>query len=227
MHLPTKLLPLSLLFLLRLAAAQDQGNDPSVQEDLSFGQNRHNVWGEDHRSITGFGLAGEDGHHPDVLSDRIIMTPPWPGNRRASLWADHPEHDGEWSVTMEFRSTGPPYASGNMQVWYVKDKSEIKTASVYTVGKFDGLAIVIDNFGGSGGAVRGFLNDDSKSYKDHHHVDTLSFAHCEFLYRNTGNFVNIEVKQTKAHLEVITDGKECFKTSKVRIEEDKGNGLTV
>jgi mannose-binding lectin 1 len=201
-------------------AAESHPDDPAkfdhnVQEDISFGQHNQKVWGEDHRTITGFALSGDDGHHPDVLSDRIVMTPPWPGNKRASLWADSPEQDAEWAVTMEFRSMGGPQASANMQVWYVKDKKEIGTSSVYTVGKFDGLVIVVDNYGNQGGAIRGFLNDDTKSYKDHHHVDTLSFGHCQFAYRNTGDYVHLEVKQSKDLLEVLANGKMCFKSTKV------------
>jgi lectin, mannose-binding 1 len=216
MHAWVRLLSLGLLAPSVLANSQ-QYADSSVQDDFSFGQKNKQVWGEDHRSVTGFTLAGDDGHTPDVLSDRIIMTPPWPGNRRASMWADHPESDAEWAITMEFRCVGPPYGSGNMQIWYVKDKKDIGTSSVYTVGKFDGLAVVIDNYGGSGGAIRGFLNDDKQSYKDHHHVDTLSFAHCMHPYRNTGLFVNLEVKQTKDYLVVSIDDKECFKTNKVSL----------
>lgn len=36
-----------------------------------------------------------------------------------------------------------------MQFWYTKDgRASVDTASIYTVGKFDGLALVIDTYGG-------------------------------------------------------------------------------
>jgi mannose-binding lectin 1 len=55
----------------------------------------------------------------------------------------------EWTVDFEFRANGEERASGNLQLWYVKDgASTVGTASIYTVGKFDGLAIVIDTHSG-------------------------------------------------------------------------------
>jgi mannose-binding lectin 1 len=185
-----------------------------IQEDLSFGAHG-SVWTDDHREVTGFNLGGEAGHVPELLSDRIVMTPPWPGNKRASMWADHPEPNEEWIVQLTFRATGPEHASGNMNIWYVHDKNDVGTASIYTVGKFDGLAIIIDQYGGKGGSIRGFLNDGSKSYKDHHHVDSLPFGHCDFAYRNTGRFVDIDVKHSRNNFEVTVDGKSCFTTHKV------------
>jgi mannose-binding lectin 1 len=59
------------------------------------------------------------------------------------------------------------------------------------------------------------LNDGSKSYKDHHHVDSLPFGHCDFAYRNTGRFVDIDVKHSRNNFEVTVDGKSCFTTHKV------------
>jgi lectin, mannose-binding 1 len=201
----------SLLALVSLASGV---HGDVVQEDLSFGAHG-TVWTEDHRSVTGFNLGGEAGYHPEVLSDRIIMTPPWPGNKRASLWADHPEPNEEWIVHCTFRATGPDYASGNMNIWYVHDKTQVETSSIYTVGKFDGLAIIIDQYGGTGGSIRAFMNDGSKSYKDHHHVDSLSFGHCDFAYRNTGRFIDLEVRQSPSKFEIAIDGKVCMSTHKV------------
>ena len=186
-----------------------------IQEDLSFGAHG-SVWTDDHRSVTGFNLGGEAGHVPELLSDRIIMTPPWPGSKRASMWADHPEPNEEWIVQLTFRATGPDHASGNMNIWYVHNKEEVGTASIYTVGKFDGLAVIIDQYGGKGGSIRGFLNDGTKSFKDHHSVDSLPFGHCDFAYRNLGRFIDLEVKQSPSQFEVMVDGKSCFKTHKVK-----------
>ena len=37
-----------------------------------------------------------------------------------------------------------------MQIWYARDgQSEVGTSSIYTVGKFDGLVLVIDQYAGS------------------------------------------------------------------------------
>lgn len=144
------------------------------------------------------------------------MTPPWPGNKRSSLWADHPEPNDDWLIQLTFKATGLEHAGGNLNIWHVKDKSQVGTGSIYTVGKFEGLAIIVDQYGGKG-SVRGFLNDGTTSYKDHHNVDILPFGHCDFAYRNTGKFLALEVRQSPKDFEVIVEGKTCFKTHKVSI----------
>jgi mannose-binding lectin 1 len=207
----------SLIALLAYATASQAQSSGRVQDDLSFGQSG-TVWTDDHREVTGFNLGGEAGWQPELLSDRIVMTPPWPGNKRASMWADHPEPNDDWLIQLNFRATGLEHAGGNLNIWHVKDKNQIGTASIKTVGKFEGLAIVIDQYGGNGvGSVRGFLNDGSISYKDHHNVDILPFGHCDFAYRNTGKFLMLEVRQSQKDFEVIVEGKSCFKTHKVCI----------
>ena len=55
----------------------------------------------------------------------------------------------EWSVEFEFRATGPERGSGNIQLWYTKDgPTGHPTSSIYTVGHFDGVVLVIDSYGG-------------------------------------------------------------------------------
>ena len=55
----------------------------------------------------------------------------------------------EWTVDFEFRAGGPEHGGGNLQLWYTRDgQVEVGTSSVYTVGKFDGLALIIDMHGG-------------------------------------------------------------------------------
>jgi mannose-binding lectin 1 len=50
-------------------------------------------------------------------------------------------------VDVDFRATGPERGGGNLQLWYVKDGEQtVGTKSIYTVGKFDGLALVIDQY---------------------------------------------------------------------------------
>lgn len=55
----------------------------------------------------------------------------------------------EWSAEFQFRASGPERAGGILQLWYTKDgQSRIGTSSIYTVGQFDGFALVIDTHGG-------------------------------------------------------------------------------
>ena len=151
-----------------------------VLQDQSFGQGDE-IWSEDHRHITGWRLSGENGYSPDILSDRIILTPPHPGSRRAAMWAEHPQQEENWSAEFEFRATGPERGSGNLQIWYAKEgHNEVGLASIYTVGKFDGLAITISRYGGHGGSIRGFLNDGTTSMKDHHDVDRVRSGHQQY-----------------------------------------------
>jgi len=186
-----------------------------VLQDQSFGQ-ADEIWSEDHHHVTGWRLSGENEYSPDILSDRIILTPPHPGNRRAAMWAEHPQQEENWSAEFEFRATGPERGSGNLQIWYAKEgHNEVGLASIYTVGKFDGLAITISRHGGHGGSIRGFLNDGTTSMKDHHDVDRLTFGHCDFSYRNLGRFTHIAMKQTSTSFEVTVDHRLCFETSKV------------
>jgi lectin, mannose-binding 1 len=66
------------------------------------------------------------------------------------VWADRTLDFNAWTVDLEFRTTGPERGSGNIQLWIAqKGKEEVGTASVYTVGKFDGLVIVIDQYASS------------------------------------------------------------------------------
>ena len=55
----------------------------------------------------------------------------------------------EWSAQLEFRATGPERGGGNLQLWYAKDgRMNIRASSIYTVGTFDGIVLVIDPYGG-------------------------------------------------------------------------------
>jgi lectin, mannose-binding 1 len=186
-----------------------------IEEDISFGQ-RGNIWTSDHNQVVGYKLTGDNGHSPTVLSDRVILTTMHVGNVRASMWSDNTQRDDEWTASWEFRVTGPEHGTGNLQLWYVKDKQDVGTASIHSVGKFDGLAIAVDQTGGKGGSIRAYLNDHSTSYKDHHDVEMLSFGHCDFPYRNLGRWLYMEIRQTRKSFEVDIDHTTCFKTSKVR-----------
>lgn len=55
----------------------------------------------------------------------------------------------EWSAEFQFRASGPERAGGILQLWYTKDgRARIGTSSIYTVGQFDGFALVVDTHGG-------------------------------------------------------------------------------
>ena len=87
---------------------------------------------------------------PEILSNKVILTPPAPGNQRGGVWAEKPIAHSEWTVDIDFRATGQERGGGNLQVWYVRNGQEdVGTSSIYTAGKFDGLAIVIDQYAGS------------------------------------------------------------------------------
>ena len=63
-----------------------------------------------------------------------------------------------------------------------------------------------------GGSIRGFLNDGSTDYKNHHHIDALSFGHCDYSYRNLGRPSRIQLKQDAVGFEVSVDDQRCFRS---------------
>ncbi|EDN09353.1 predicted protein [Histoplasma mississippiense (nom. inval.)] len=172
----------------------------SIVEKASFGHN--GKISADKHIIPGWQLSGT-GHTPHKLSDRVILTPPYTGNKRGSLWSEQPFDGSEWIVDFDFRSNGAERGGGNLQLWYVKDGlSKISTASVYTAGRFDGFVLVIDVPNGRGGSVRGFLNDGTTDYNSAN-VDGLAFGHCDYSYRNLGRLSHIQIKQTTSTFEVF------------------------
>lgn len=68
-----------------------------------------------------------------------------------------------------------------------------------------------------GGFVRGFLNDGTKEYKNHHAVDSLAFGHCQYSYRNLGRPSRLEITQSPKNFKVTLDGKLCFESSKISL----------
>ncbi|KAF2835695.1 putative lectin family integral membrane protein [Patellaria atrata CBS 101060] len=188
-----------------------------VIDSISFGH-KHQI-SPNGRAIPGWTLAGE-GHHPEIMSDRVVLTPPVVGGKRGALWTDVALNHEEWDVLFEFRATGPERGSGNLQVWLVSDadrQSSVGMKSIYTIGKFDGLALVIDQYAWRGGTIRGFLNDGTVSYRDHHNVDNMAFGNCDYAYRNLGRFSRLQIKQTNNMFQVAIDDKLCFKSDKIKI----------
>lgn len=187
-----------------------------VIDNLSFGQKDGEPISPNLRAIPHFHIKG-DGWDPEILSDRVMLTPPWPGNRRGALWSEDPlHHVGDWSAELHFRASGMERGGGNLQLWYTREsqKNDVP-ASLYTAPKFDGLVLVVDQYEGRGGSVRGFLNDGNVDIKAHPDPDTLSFGQCNYAYRNLGRFSVISLKQANGVFEVKVDGNPCFSTEKV------------
>ncbi|KAJ5121509.1 uncharacterized protein N7515_009470 [Penicillium bovifimosum] len=200
------------------------GLTAQVIESSSFGTGQTISQSRD--SIPGWTLGGE-GHEPIVLSDKVILTPPYPGNTRGSAWAQSPVSQSEWSAEFQFRASGPERGGGILQLWYTKEgQSRIGTSSIYTVGPFDGFALVIDTHGGRGGSVRGFLNDGTTDYKSHNSPDTLAFGHCDYSYRNLGRPSVVKLKHTSSVFKVTIDDKLCFSTDKVVLPAGNTFGIT-
>ncbi|TQS37611.1 hypothetical protein Golomagni_01909 [Golovinomyces magnicellulatus] len=199
-------------------------NAAQLVDELSLGQN--DKIQSENGAIAHFHLIGLP-EPPEVLSNKIILTPPAPGNSRGALWSDKNLSNTHWNVDLNIRATGPERAGGNIQIWYVKNgRHEVGTSSIYTVGKFDGLALAIDQYAGSGGSIRGFLNDGSVIYKSHHNVDSLVFGHCKYSYRNLGRPSQISISHTIGGLRVMVDGKACFSSDKIKLPPGYSLGIT-
>lgn len=128
---------------------------------------------------------------------------------------------------MDFRASGPDRAGGNLNIWFVRrGREEVGTNSVYTAGKFDGLALVIDTHGGAGGMIRGFLNDGTVDYVSQPNVDKLAFGQCNYFYRNLGRPSQLKLRQTVSSFKVEIDGHLCFETDKVSLPAGYHFGIT-
>jgi mannose-binding lectin 1 len=164
---------------------------------------------------------------PELLSDKIILTPVAPGNQRGAVWSDQTLQNQEWIADVEFRANGPERGGGNLNIWLVRDGAHlVGSDSVYTSGRFEGLALVIDQHSGSGGMLRGFLNDGSTDYRSHHNVDNLAFGHCTFSYRNLGRPTQIKLRHTENKFSVEVAGRPCFESDKIRIPSGYNFGIT-
>lgn len=197
----------------------------SLARELSFGQTA--PLSDNGANIPGFHVLGE-GHDPTLMSDRVILTPPHPGNKRGALWADKKNTASEWSVELEFRVNGQERAGGNLQLWYAANgKGMVSLSSIYTVRKFEGLAVVIDTYGGTSGSIRGFLNDDTKDHLNDPNVDARAFGHCKYAYRNLGRLSKLTVKYGSATgLQVLIDDRPCFNSDKISLPPGYYFGIT-
>jgi mannose-binding lectin 1 len=123
--------------------------------------------------------------------------------------------------------SGPERGGGNMQIWLVKDGShDVGSSSIYTVGRWEGLALTIDGSNGYGGMVRGFLNDGTTDYKTVQNVEHLSFGHCSFNYRNLGRPSQIKLRYSSSGLKVEVDGSNCFESDRVTLPQGYQLGVS-
>lgn len=176
--------------------------------------------------MPGFSIQGTP-NAPEILSNRIILTPPAPGNTRGAVWADQPNQYRQWVADVDFRANGPERGGGNLNIWLAKrGDQDVTSSSIYTVGRFDGLALVIDQHGGSGGMIRGFLNDGTIDYRTHHSVDSLAFAHCNYAYRNLGRPSRLKLRQTSQTFKVEIDDRLCFESDQITIPPGNQFGIT-
>ncbi|EME42026.1 hypothetical protein DOTSEDRAFT_174816 [Dothistroma septosporum NZE10] len=191
-------------------------------DSLTFGKN--GVISPSGSGIPGW-QASSVNHQVQMLSDRVILTPPVPGNAKGSLWADTAASTGDWSASLDFRASGQETGSGNLQVWYAGYKEAIGTNSIYNVGNFDGLVIVVDQYGNTGGKVRGFLNDGTQDFNRHPNVESLAFGQCDYHYRNLGRLSKLTIRNNNG-LTVLLDGQECFSSNKVSLPSGYFFGIT-
>lgn len=181
---------------------------------------------EDRSKIPGFATSGLK-TQPQILSNKVILTPVSPGNQRGAIWAEKNLHETEWVADVDLRANGPERGGGNLNIWLTKEgEQQVGTSSIYTVGKFEGLALVVDAHGGSGGMLRAFLNDGSIDYSTRTSVDELAFGHCLYSYRNLGRPSQVKLRQSRNNFKVEIDGRLCFESDKVSLPSGYTFGVT-
>ncbi|KAF5521365.1 Protein EMP47 [Colletotrichum aenigma] len=215
--------PLSstLAFLLGASLTQAQ----YLINELSFGYTG-SISPNNDGHVPNFVLQGQP-NQPEILSNKIILTPVAPGNQRGSIWSTQKVMHSNWIADIDFRANGGERAGGNLNIWLTSGGSnDVGMSSAYTAGRFDGLVLVVDGHGGTGGMVRGFLNDRSTDYKAQSDISGLAFGHCQYHYRNLGRPSQIKLRQTSSVFKVEIDGRLCFETDKVKIPPGYSFGIT-
>ncbi|GJC90231.1 protein EMP47 [Colletotrichum liriopes] len=203
--------PLSstLAFLLGASLTQAQ----YLINELSFGYTG-SISPNNDGHVPNFVLQGQP-NQPEILSNKVILTPVAPGNQRGSIWSTQKVMHSNFIADIDFRANGPERAGGNLNIWLTNGGSaDVGMSSAYTAPRFDGLVLVIDGHGGTGGMVRGFLNDRSTDYKAQSDISALAFGHCQYHYRNLGRPSQIKLRQTDRVFKVEIDGRLCFETDK-------------
>ncbi|KAK8136631.1 lectin family integral membrane protein [Apiospora sp. TS-2023a] len=210
---------------LAAAAGSAEAAQNFLVDNLSFGYSgRINPQGQ--QSVPGFSLQGQP-NTPEILSNKVILTQPSPGNARGAVWGDNPNQYNQWVADVDFRANGPERGSGNFNIWLVRQGAQaVGSASIYTVNRFEGLALVVDRYGGGAGMIRGFLNDGTTDYRTQPSVDSLAFGHCDYSYRNLGRPSQIKLRQEHNSFKVEIDGRLCFETDKVSLPSGYNFGIT-
>jgi len=208
--------PLSWFLFASAASAQQ------IVDNLSFGHGSQ--ISPNGRALPGWHASGSN-HHIQILSDRVILTPPVPGYARGALWSDSTAQSSDWTADLEFRASGPETGTGSLQIWYTKDKEAVAQNGIYTVGNFDGLVLVLDQYGGTGGKLRGFLNDGTKNFHLTSDLESLAFGHCDYSYRNLGRPSKIRLTHHNG-LTVSVDDRECFRTDHISLPSGYYFGIT-
>ncbi|VUC20387.1 unnamed protein product [Clonostachys rosea] len=213
----------SLLALLAASAVEAQ---QFLINELSFGHSGRLSPPDAKGQIPGFSLASS-GRPLQILSNKVILTPISPGNQRGSIWSTGTLDHDQWVADVDFRANGPERGGGNLNIWLAKNgEAEIGSKSIYSVGKFEGLALVIDAHGGTGGMLRAFLSDGTVDYSAKSSIDGLAFGHCPYSYRNLGRPSQIKLRQTYETFKVEIDGRVCFETDKVALPAGYALGVT-
>ncbi|SPO04533.1 related to EMP47 Golgi membrane protein [Cephalotrichum gorgonifer] len=212
----------SLAALLLAGVAQAQ----YLISELSFGYDGR-ITGKQDGKIPNFNVKGSP-VPPEILSNRIVLTPVAPGNQRSSIWSEQSLNHDTWVADVDFRASGTERGGGNLNIWLTSSKGpeDIGTRSAYTVGRFEGLAIVVDTYGGTGGMIRGFLNDGSIDFSSKPALDALVFGQCQYAYRNLGRPSQIKMRQEADNFKVEVDGKLCFESGKIQMPRGYRFGLT-
>ncbi|KAK2003624.1 legume-like lectin family protein [Colletotrichum falcatum] len=210
---------LALLLGARLSQAQYLINE------LSFGYSG-SISPSNDGSVPNFVLQGQP-NQPEVLSNKIILTPVAPGNQRGSIWSTQKVTHASFIADIDFRANGPERAGGNLNIWLTNGGSvDVGMSSAYTAAYFDGLVLVIDGHGGTGGMVRGFLNDRTANFQAQSDISSLAFGHCQYSYRNLGRPSQIKLRQSDRGFKVEIDGRLCFESDKIKIPPGYTFGIT-
>lgn len=197
-----------------------------TSETMSFGQKGH--ISHVNAGIPGWNLFGQ-GHSPQILSDRVILTPPGPGHTKGALWMNSAVDQPHWLAEVRVRASGQEHGSGNFQIWYAKDgQRSINSNAIYSTASFEGLVLVVDQYGGHGGMLRAFLNDGSTTFKDRSDIEVngLAFGHCAFSYRNLGTPSRIRLISDANGFRVDIDDRACFASDQVELPKGYTFGLT-
>jgi mannose-binding lectin 1 len=141
------------------------------------------------------------------------------------MWSDKATSSQDWTAQLEFRASGQEMGSGNLQLWYTSSRDSVVTSSVYNAEKFDGLVLVIDQYGRSGGKIRGFLNDGGVDFRSTMNLESLAFGHCDYNYRNLGRPSKLRVSH-QGGLTVTVDDKTCFSSDKISLPAGYYFGIT-